>query len=89
MKAIVTGAAGFIGSNLVDELIDQDFEVIGLDNLTAGIEKNVNPRSEFHKGDIRDYDLARAKPGCDYFFTWLQKCPLFDLHLRMQLNMMK
>lgn len=77
MKAIVTGAAGFIGSNLVDELIDQDFEVIGLDNLTAGIEKNVNPRSEFHKGDIRDYELLRElSSGCDYFFHMAAEMPI-------------
>jgi len=35
MKALVTGAAGFIGSNLVDYLIEQDIEVIGIDSFTT------------------------------------------------------
>jgi len=77
MKAIVTGAVGFIGSNLVDELISQDFEVIGLDNVTAGSEKNVNPRSEFHKGDARDYELlSEPSSGYDYFFHMAAEMPI-------------
>ena len=40
MKAIVTGAAGFIGSNIVDKLILEGFDVFSVDNLSTGILKN-------------------------------------------------
>ena len=51
-KAIVTGGAGFIGSNLVDKLIDMDVEVHIIDDLSTGFEKNINPKAIFHKIDI-------------------------------------
>ena len=46
-KAIVTGGAGFIGSNLVDKLIEQGVEVTILDNLSTGKEENINPKAKF------------------------------------------
>ena len=51
-KAIVTGGAGFIGSNLVDKLIDMGVEVHIIDDLSTGFEKNINPKAKFHKIDI-------------------------------------
>ena len=51
-KAIVTGGAGFIGSNLVDRLIDDGVEVHVIDNLLTGKIENVNPKANFHKEDI-------------------------------------
>jgi UDP-glucose 4-epimerase len=68
-KCLVTGGAGFIGSNLVDELIKRGDEVIIIDNLSTGREKNINPEAKFHKGDIRNLD--KIKPlfnGVDYVF---------------------
>jgi len=47
MKYIVTGGAGFIGSNLVDELINQGHEVIVFDDLSTGKKENINPLAEF------------------------------------------
>ena len=55
-KAIVTGGAGFIGSNLVDKLIDMDVEVHIIDDLSTGFEKNINPKATFHKMDISEID---------------------------------
>ena len=52
MKCVVTGGAGFIGSNLVDKLIDEGHEVIIIDNLSTGKEENINPKAKFVKGDI-------------------------------------
>jgi len=69
MKALVTGGAGFIGSNLVDELIDRNYEVIVIDNLLTGKEENLNLKAEFFNLDIRD--LEAIKPlfiGVDYVF---------------------
>mgnify|MGYP001368297346 CR=1 FL=1 len=51
-KVIVTGGAGFIGSNLVDKLIEQGIEVIVLDNLSTGKKENINPKAEFIQCDI-------------------------------------
>lgn len=51
-KAIVTGGAGFIGSNLVDKLIDMGVEVHVIDNLSTGFEKNLNPKATFWHRDI-------------------------------------
>ena len=53
-RAIVTGGAGFIGSNLVDRLIDDGYEVIVIDNLIQGQEEFVNKNATFVNADIRD-----------------------------------
>ncbi|MBU1102871.1 NAD-dependent epimerase/dehydratase family protein [Patescibacteria group bacterium] len=68
-KCLVTGGAGFIGSNLVDELISRGYEVVIIDNLSTGKRENLNPKAEFHELDIRD--LEKIKPlfeGVDYVF---------------------
>jgi UDP-glucose 4-epimerase len=69
MSVAVIGGAGFIGSNLVDELMVQGFGVVVLDNLSEGKYENLsrwkgNPKLEFVLGDIRDRDLVRRV--CDH-----------------------
>ncbi len=54
---LVTGGAGFIGSHIVDKLIENNYNVIILDNLTTGNKNNINPKAEFVNADIRDKDL--------------------------------
>lgn len=56
MKVLVTGGAGFIGSNLVDRLASDGHEVVVLDNLTTGKLENVNPAAKFVKSDIGNYE---------------------------------
>ena len=58
---LVTGGSGFIGSNIVDALLDKDYEVRVIDNLSTGRIENLsgalkNKNFEFIKGDIRDFD---------------------------------
>ncbi len=53
MKALITGGAGFIGSNIADFLLDKGFEVHILDNLSTGFRDNINPKAHFHEMDIR------------------------------------
>ncbi len=55
-KAIVTGGAGFIGSNLVDKLINMGVEVHIIDDLSTGFKKNLNPKATFWKRDISKLD---------------------------------
>jgi len=66
----ITGAAGFIGSNLAQSLIEAGEKVIGLDNFSTGKKENIAPfvdRMEFVEGDIRDLDLCRRLCAkCDY-----------------------
>ena len=70
-KVLVTGGAGFIGSNLIDVLITQNNHVICLDNLATGHLKNIekhfnNPNFKFIEGDIRDLDTClQASAGVD------------------------
>jgi UDP-glucose 4-epimerase len=59
MKYLVTGGAGFIGSNLVDELIARGHQVRVIDNLETGLRANVNPRAEFFELDIRNLEAIK------------------------------
>ena len=51
-KVIVTGGEGFIGSNLVDKLIERGIKVTIIDNLSTGKIENVNPKAKLHILDI-------------------------------------
>ncbi len=69
---LVTGGAGFIGSNLVDGLLSKNFRVRVLDNLSTGKRENlahIGSRIEFVLGDIcKDKDLRKAVRGVSYVF---------------------
>jgi UDP-N-acetylglucosamine/UDP-N-acetylgalactosamine 4-epimerase len=71
-KFLVTGGAGFIGSNLVKFFLKKEYKVVCLDNLSTGYEHNIeehygNPNFNFIKGDIRDLKTCkRAVQGCQY-----------------------
>lgn len=74
MKCLVTGGAGFIGSHLVELLVNEGHEVVALDNLTSGRLKNLsvveaNPKFTFFNADIRDVKaLGPAFQGIDWVF---------------------
>lgn len=69
MRYIVTGGAGFIGSHLVDALIERGDEVIVIDNLATGKKENLNPRAKFIEADICDYEkIAPHFKGADGVF---------------------
>src|SRR4030067_2434276 len=56
-KVLVTGGAGFIGCHIADRLIDGGYEVVIVDNLSSGKEKNINKKAKFYKADIQDLKL--------------------------------
>jgi len=57
-NVLVTGGAGFIGSHLVDELINQKYQVVVLDNLSSGRKENINPQAIFYKIDVRNKKVS-------------------------------
>ncbi|MCD4670401.1 MAG: SDR family NAD(P)-dependent oxidoreductase, partial [Actinomycetia bacterium] len=57
MKVLVTGGAGFIGSNVADGLIAEGYEVVIVDDLSNGREENVPEKAKFYKTDVRDKAL--------------------------------
>jgi len=56
MKILVTGGAGFIGSNVSDALVKDGHEVTVLDNLSTGKEENINPEVKFYNVDLLDME---------------------------------
>ncbi|MDD2554391.1 MAG: NAD-dependent epimerase/dehydratase family protein [Desulfotomaculaceae bacterium] len=60
MRVLVTGGAGFIGSHIVDLLVETGCLVSVADNLSSGRFENINPRVNFYKIDIREQALAEA-----------------------------
>ena len=69
---LVTGGAGFIGSNLCEAILKLGYKVICLDNLSTGKQENVDmflehPNYTFTKGDITDLETCmNARKGVDY-----------------------
>jgi len=59
MKILVTGGAGFIGSNVVDGFIENGYSVVIVDNLSTGKAKNINPKAKFYLLDIRSKELKK------------------------------
>ena len=59
VKVVVTGGAGFIGSNLTDALVEKGFSVHVIDNLSEGKRENVNKKAKLHVGDICDSKILK------------------------------
>ena len=60
MKILVTGGAGFIGSNVVDAYLAAGHQVVIIDNLFSGKWENLNPKAKFYLLDIRSAEVARV-----------------------------
>ena len=66
MKHVVTGGCGFIGSHLVDQLVDIGHEVIVIDDLSTNEGRDVNPEAELVEGSVTDLELLKsATEGAD------------------------
>ena len=63
---MVTGGAGFIGSNIVKRLLEQGHEAVVLDDISSGFRENLVPGVPFREADVRDGEaVAAALRGCD------------------------
>ncbi len=93
MKILVTGGAGFIGSQIVDKLISQGYSVFVIDNLSSGKKENINPKARFYQLDISDKKIAdileRERPEVIFHLAaqinarFSVKNPLFDAQINI------
>tara|TARA_B100000927_G_scaffold291204_1_gene292346 strand:- start:5776 stop:6756 length:981 start_codon:yes stop_codon:yes gene_type:complete len=77
-NVLITGVAGFIGSNLADMLLKNDFNVIGIDNLSYGVLEQVPKGVEFYKEDIRNNNIYKLFTDIDCVFHLAAKNSLID-----------
>lgn len=75
---LITGVAGFIGSNLADRLINEGYRVIGIDNLAYGVIEQVPKEVEFYKLDIRSKDIYPIFNNVDFVFHLAAKNCISD-----------
>ena len=65
-RCLVTGGAGFIGSNIVERLLEQGHEPVVFDKISSGYRENLVPGVRFVEGDVRDAAaVAEAAQGCE------------------------
>lgn len=81
MKILITGVAGFIGSNLAEYLIKKGYSVIGIDNLSYGVIEQVPDKVEFYQIDILDRDLENYISKIDVVFHFAAKNCISDCQM--------
>jgi len=81
MKVLITGVAGFIGSNLADYLLKKGHEIIGIDNLSYGLKEQVPLNVKFHEIDILDERINDLFSDVDVVFHLAAKNCISDCQL--------
>jgi len=81
MKILVTGGAGFIGSHITDGLINDGHDVVIVDNLSTGQQKNLNSQAKFIEADITNSEKIRK--------IFSEENPKVIFHLAAQMNVRK
>jgi UDP-glucose 4-epimerase len=93
MKVLVTGGAGFIGSHIVEKLLEEKYQVVIVDDLSTGLQENIHPQAKFIKLDIRSNELNDILEAEEFDFvihlaaqTMVPKSvdrPDFDCHVNI------
>jgi nucleoside-diphosphate-sugar epimerase len=81
MRILITGVAGFIGSNLADYLLKKGYEIVGIDDLSYGLIEQVPQKVEFHKADITDRIIFHLFDNIDIVFHLAAKNCISDCQL--------
>lgn len=94
MKIMVTGGAGFIGSNVVDLFIKEGHRVVVVDNLSSGKRENINPAAVFYKADILDPAIGEIMKNeqpevishyaAQISVSYSVKNPIFDMEVNIR-----
>lgn len=84
MKILITGGAGFIGSNAANILADKGYQIIAFDNLSLGKKENLDKGIKFIEGDVeKPQDLAKLPPNIDFIIhlAAASSAPMFESDL--------
>lgn len=77
-KVLITGVAGFIGSNLAARLLEEGHEVVGIDNLSYGVKEQIPEGVKFFQQDIRSKDIYPLFKEAEYVFHLAAKNCISD-----------
>lgn len=77
-RVVVTGVAGFIGSNLAERLLAEGHQVVGIDNLAYGVREQIPGGVDFRELDIRSSELHHSFAGADAVFHLAAKNSILD-----------
>jgi nucleoside-diphosphate-sugar epimerase len=80
-NVMITGIAGFIGSNLADYLLERGYNVFGIDDLSYGVKEQIPTKAKFTQIDIRSKDIADVLGGMDSIFHFAAKNCIPDCQL--------
>jgi UDP-glucose 4-epimerase len=80
-RALITGVAGFIGSNLADRLLREGFQVVGIDNLSYGVKEQIPRGVEFHELDVRSKEIYPIFQNVEFVFHLAAKNCISDCQM--------
>ena len=78
MRILITGVAGFIGSNLAEYLINKGYDIVGIDDLSYGVIEQIPSQTEFHKIDILSEKIYPLFKDIDVVFHLAAKNSIPD-----------
>jgi nucleoside-diphosphate-sugar epimerase len=78
---LITGVAGFIGSNLADRLLREGFQVVGIDNLSYGVKEQIPHGVEFHELDVRSREIYPVFQNVEFVFHLAAKNCISDCQI--------